>query len=339
MRRKGWWAGAMAVTCLLACATPGTSPTTTRSVTGAGAAVPPARAHHRLVTVPGAGVRLVGGSTRADTGYAWFDDTWTHRAGAWRPGPALPFRRSSHALAWDRARSELFLLGGVGGRGTAADGTVWVEDESGWSARHDVPGEGWAEPAACYDRERERVVVFGGWDAHQELRGDTWEWDGMEMRQVADARSGPGPRAGHEIAWDPVGARCLLFGGRTATGLKADTWAWDGASWVRLDAEGPPPRWFFGMTAADDRDVVVLYGGTAEDEPLADTWIWDGTTWTQVDVPGPPARGMSRIAFDGERVVLFGGRRPRADPPEGEWSFEDMADTWLFDGREWARGP
>lgn len=125
---------------------------------------PSARAHHRLVSLPEGGVHLVGGSTRTDSGYVWFDDVWTRRPDHdWQPGRPLPFPRSSHALAYDRGRAELFLLAGIGDRGSQADGSVWTRDETGWRERVRVPGEGWAEPAACYDRSRGVIVVFGGW--------------------------------------------------------------------------------------------------------------------------------------------------------------------------------
>jgi len=294
---------------------------------------PPARAHHRLVSHPDGRILLVGGSTRLDTGYAWFDDVWSREAGTgtWSRVDGLPFRRSSHALAYDRARGEVVLLGGIGRSGDPAGGTVWVGDGRGWESRAELADEGWAEPAACYDRSRKRVVVFGGWDGANEFRGDTWEWDGREMVRVSTA--GPAARAGHEIAWDPVSRRCILFGGRGDAGFLTDTWAWDGDAWRILTEEGPPARWFFGLATADAWGTVVLFGGATAAGDLADTWTWDGSSWTRVDATGPPPRGMSRIAFDGERIVLFGGRqRSDGDPP-----FTDLSDTWEFDGERWSR--
>ena len=293
---------------------------------------PAARAHHRLVSHPAGQILLIGGSTRTDTGYAWFDDAWTWRHDRWTRSASLPFTRSSHALAYDEARREVVLVGGIGAWGDSASGELWTRGDEGWRQRAVTPEDGWSEPAACYDRERERVVVFGGWNRDNEFRGDTWEWDGRDLSRVAD--SGPEARAGHDLAFDPVSRRCILFGGRGDGGFLAGTWAWDGEAWREVAVDGPPPRWFFGMTTADDWNRVVVFGGATDDGGLDDTWVWDGTTWNRVDTPGPPARGMSRIGFDGEQVVLFGGRQRRqgASAP-----FVDLDDTWLFNGERWTR--
>jgi len=295
---------------------------------------PPARAHHRLVSIPPGEVLLVGGSTRADSGYVWFDDVWSWRANAasWISASPLPFTRSSHALAYDPARSEVVLIGGIGGPGDSGRGGVWISAGEDWQRRDEVSGDGWAEPAACYDRVRERVVVFGGWDRDNQFRGDTWEWDGRNLERVTS--SGPGGRAGHDMAFDPVGGRCLMFGGRGVDGFLTETWAWDGEAWemVATSAESPPPRWFFGMATDDRRDRIVVFGGASGAGGLDDTWEWNGAEWARVDAPGPPARGMGRLAFDGQRVVLFGGRQSRAGRPP----FADLADTWAFDGERWS---
>lgn len=45
----------------------------------------------------------------------------------------------------------------------------------------------------AYDEERERVVLFGGYQDHGGNRlGDTWTWDGKQWRQAA--RTGPSAR-------------------------------------------------------------------------------------------------------------------------------------------------
>lgn len=175
--------------------------------------------------------------------------------------------------------------------------------------------------------------MFGGWDRDNEFRGDTWEWDGENL--VLAARSGPAARAGHDRAFDAVRDTCILFGGRGVDGFLTDTWAWDGETWeqVASGAEGPPPRWFFGMATADAWERVVVFGGATDEGDLADTWEWDGSAWSRIDTTWPPARAMSRIAFGGEHVILFGGRQGRPGSPP----FTDLADTWRYDGEQWSR--
>ncbi|MCA8972013.1 MAG: hypothetical protein KDC95_19655, partial [Planctomycetes bacterium] len=57
-------------------------------------------------------------------------------------------------------------------------------------------------------------------------------------------------------------------------------------------------------------------------------WKHDGTAWSQlVLTPSPPLRYESAIAFDGTRILLYGG--------QGNTSA--LADFWAFDGVKWTQ--
>lgn len=294
---------------------------------------PDARAHHQLVHHPGeARTYLIGGSTPGEDGYRYFDDVWAWDGAEWIPDSPLPFPRSSHRVVHHVRRNSLILFGGGFGQAVRSEGVLWERGPGGWRAVGGHFRAGRSEPGLCYDRARDRIVVFGGWDVEGRYRGETWEWDGEELVQADSA--GPEARAGHAFLFDPARETCLLFGGRGEGGYLGDTWEWDGGAWRRIDVAGPSPRWFFGAAEDPERGRIVVFGGAGPDGDLDDTWTWDGARWERADrerAARPPARGMPKLAWDGSGVLLFGGRQ------QGEEGFDDLSDTWRLEGGSWER--
>lgn len=225
------------------------------------------------------------------------------------------------------ARGDVVLFGGETAAGLS-DAT-WVF----------TPGVGWREqalavrPAArsghalAFDPLRGEVVLFGGGDGTTRL-DDTWLFDGVAWRRASPTTR---PTARHTcMAWDPIGARVLLFGGVDAGGNALDdTWSWSGRDWQQLAPVPHPPAargvatW--AMATDVQRGTIVLAGSARPSSLLADTWLWDGARWTQSASTGPTWRADHALAFVNGRTVLFGG-----------WSYNGRPlDTWGFDGSQW----
>src|SRR5262245_47897547 len=101
-----------------------------------------------------------------------------------------------------------------------------------WAPSHRLPPR--SSSAVAYDSARERVVLFGGSAAHQEL-ADTWEWDGSAWIHRQPSTSPPA-RFAHCMAYDSARRRVVLFGGRDAnSALLNDTWEWDGTDWTQVN--------------------------------------------------------------------------------------------------------
>jgi hypothetical protein len=233
-------------------------------------------------------------------------------------------------------RNSLILFGGGFAQAVRAEGVIWEWRDGVWKAVDGNIAAGRSEPGMCYDRHRNRLVMFGGWDAASNFRGDTWEW--LEPGLVRVDSAGPDARAGHAFAYDPVGRRCLLFGGQGAQGYLADTWEWDGRTWRQRDVRGPSARWFAAAVTDPEHQRIVIFGGRGPDSArlgrdasgdLGDTWVWDGRSWEQLAGAGPQPRSGARMAFSGETIVLFGGREER---PEG---FHDRNDLWELRADRW----
>ena len=174
-----------------------------------------------------------------------------------------------------------------------------------------------------------RVLLMGGHVFEAGARGDLWELRDGNWRLVSDDDDEPGPRWNHALSSDGVGV--LLLGGEDdATGtrrLLGDAWRWQ-QSWAIEDGDGPSARARHALAYDQVRHRVVLFGGAIAGDTAGDTWEWNPDTggWTEHAATGPSPRRDHAMAFDGERVVLFGGLA------EGY-----LGDTWTFDGVTWTR--
>ncbi|MFY9343148.1 MAG: hypothetical protein WAT39_11695, partial [Planctomycetota bacterium] len=259
------------------------------------------------------------GAFPGDT-WEWDGATWSLRSTS---GPAS---RYGPQMAFDIARNRTVMFGGVSYTGSPLgdtgdwDGTTWTQRSPATSP----PPRG--RGGMAYDRSRQRVVLFGGWDGGQ--RNDTWEWDGTNWVDVSPALR-PGPRFETGMAFDAVRNRCVVFGGfdpASSFGLYNDTWLWDGTSWVQaMPPVAPPARSETPLAFDELRGRIVLYGGVGGPWPtsiyyLADVWEWDGSTWLQRGT-GPGVRLDHGLAYDAvlQRLICFGG-----------WTTMIVDETWSY---------
>ena len=108
------------------------------------------------------------------TTHVWDGDTWLQRKATDKPP-----RRYQARMAYDAARGQVVLFGGVLELTTYAD--TWTWDGSNWTRQ---PGGAGPKPrfwhGMAYDSTRHQVVMFGGTRGSQDCYyGDTWTWDGV----------------------------------------------------------------------------------------------------------------------------------------------------------------
>jgi hypothetical protein len=234
------------------------------------------------------------------------------------PQPVAPSLRLRPAVAYDAARDEVVLFGGVSPFPTATFADTWVFDGANWTQRNTPVAplsRQWA--TMVYDSARQRLVMFGGyhWTGATwpwQMLGDTWEWDGTSWQQHTPATSPPA-RNQAGMTYDPVRERVVLFGGYFNNGSTIlnynDTWEWDGTTWIQLTPSTTTPSvrrgplLFFDAT----RGHVMMTGGafdlgTGNSAYKAETWEWDGSDWTQLAPPTDPA------ATNGESIVIDAAR-------------------------------
>lgn len=172
----------------------------------------------------------------------------------------------------------------------------------------------------AFDEARGELLLFGD--------GCLWAWRGGQwvLLDCGEPPEGPGPRTGCAMAYDARREVTVLFGGLSGD-LQEDTWEWNGAAWSQVDTGGahPSARYVHAMAFDDARGETLLFGGY-DGSFRDDTWTYDGA-WTQHSpINQPDPRVESAAAFDRVRrkVVMYGGTGP------------DNAQTWVWDGNDWA---
>jgi hypothetical protein len=112
-------------------------------------------------------------------------DTWELDGNTWKladtTGPAATGRLSP-GYAYDSKRGLLIIFGGAGDNGLLGD--TWSWDGKSWRKLSDTGPSPRAMGYMAYDKERDRVVLFGGRAGWPNDMNDTWEWDGKEWKQV-----------------------------------------------------------------------------------------------------------------------------------------------------------
>lgn len=234
--------------------------------------------------------------------WEWDGTDWTQRFPAHSPS------QYAFTLAYDSIHSRVLLCGGPLGRleTWAWNGTDWTDLTPATLPPYRV----W--PTIAFDSARARLVMFGGgFDGAGASFDDTWEWDGALWLQRTPAVTPP-MRARHEMAFDPVRGRTVMFGGTSASWyVYGDTWEWDGINWIqRFPVHSPRNRFEHSMTFDSLRNRVVLFAGGGNGSDDNDTWDWDGIDWTLRNTANRPLpRAYQSLTYDmaRDRLVMFGG--------------------------------
>ena len=249
----------------------------------------------------GMGYFLNGGLAELD------GDVWTPLA---PPLPA-PSGRVSHVFAYDEARAETILWGGVA-LGPTYSTETWRWDGAAWTQAFPVHvPPSMYEPSMCYDEARQRLVLHG--------QGQTWEWAGSDWLQRQPLHSPPS-RFHHAMAFDSRRQRTVLFGGEIGASSQSDTWEWNGVDWVQVGSNGPGVR-YPNMVFDRERARCVMLGfGLSGGVVGAE---FDGQSWTPAPVPAQQLDEIN-LAYDRQRgrVVCYSGRNQNGGVSGQTWSFE-----------------
>jgi hypothetical protein len=238
-------------------------------------------------------------------------------------------------MAYDSARARVVLFGGASLQPvTGPLNDTWEWDGQIWIQVGDIGPSPRVLHAMAYDAGRQRLVLFGGFAHDGEKNttfGDTWEWNGEYWTQVSD--TGPTARSDHAMTYDGSTGRVVLYGGTGGDnpGAAFETWEWDGEAWTQTENDiGPGDRTRHAMVYDEARKRVVLFGGqsgAADVLGKSDTWERSGGIWARVADTGPEPRHDHAMAYDGKRVILFGGFT----------GSDSNGATWQWDGKHWAQ--
>lgn len=152
--------------------------------------------------------------------------------------PSGPPVRVEPAVAYDRAGERLVMFGGGGNGGPTFD-DLWIYsgpcESGGWTPvpRTDPWPPARTKASLTYDRERQRLILFGGLGADDKPLGDTWALSGGTWTQLQPTTS-PSARARHGATYDPRRRRVVIVGGRTADGVTNEVWELGDDTWREI---------------------------------------------------------------------------------------------------------
>ncbi len=225
------------------------------------------------------GGELPGGTLSGET-WEWDGSDWALSAGL-NPEPVA---RRGAKLAFDINRQVCVLFAGISSAGVLND--VWEWDGSQWSDAS--PASGSSMPPArlnhgfVYDEQAGVCWLFGGeaGTANSDF-ADVWSWDGSAWTAYPNA-SGPDGRRALAMAYDPVNAQTIMFGGKDGGTVLNDTWSWDGSNWAQIQSGfRPSARYFLNDAMVFDgaSNRMLMFGGATNQQSYGDFWAFDGVEW------------------------------------------------------------
>jgi hypothetical protein len=304
----------------------------------------PAMAYNELA---GAGV-LFGGRGLEDPATALIhasNETWLWINNQWvQQHPAVaPPGRSAHGMTYDARRGRIILFGG---RRESTDvlgtwdfyGDMWKWQDGDWEQIQTATAPPAREyPGLAYDRERDKVILFGGYNVKADGRTsqalfDTWEFDGVDWRQV----SATGPEVAKPLlAYDAARKQTVMLGVGAENVTQMFVWNPATSAWDRVTATAPAtlPTCVNegGLVYDPHRERLIAVGGvcTLATSEIDEAWEWDGEKWTKIET-NPTTRFMAAaVAFDAvsRKLVRFGGFPAFSQTPDSS--------TYVLSDRTW----
>lgn len=143
----------------------------------------------------------------------------------------------------------------------------------------------------------------------------------------------PPARWGHDMIYDPVNQKIILFGGYGTSGILDDLWIYDyqEKSWIELyPVNNPPARHSHKLAYCPENQKIILFGGYGRNNALNDMWSYDysANNWQELNPENSPSPRMSHaMAYDSfnNKLILFSGYGVNADT----WVFDYDSNLWV----------
>ncbi|HEY4055085.1 MAG TPA: kelch repeat-containing protein [Kofleriaceae bacterium] len=282
--------------------------------------------------VPSAATKASGSGANSDgvtaRVYELVEHTFFHPFVLGDPQNGAPVERHSAAAAYadfGTTRGTFFFGGSSKALGVAPLGDFWLlqADASGELQWHMLPGGPSARSGAgmVFDKQRGKLVMFGGSDSTDTRLADVCEYDGTAWSPCTTLPSNdsyPSPRADTAFAYDPKDHVVVMWGGIGPQAQDAplppvydDLWTYDGSTWMKISNPFVPTAREGARFVWDARrERMVLWGATN-----TDTAIWElggphGTEWSFVpafDAPELPRGYSMLVQSPAGGIIAHGG--------------------------------
>jgi serine/threonine protein kinase len=225
--------------------------------------------------------------------------------------------------------------------------SVYAFEAGAWTMKlgEDAPGPTW-RMGACMAAVDGEILLFGG-RGDAEATTDTWTYDPNANVWTEKSGASPTPRTAAFAGSD--GHSAYVFGG----GNWNELWKYERSSgWKLMQGDGvsgsPPAR--SGDTLVWDGTRLLLFGGMQGESLVNDLWWYEpgANRWTRKKDDGAPGSPPPRISFgtawDGQRMLVFGGWSASHEALDELWAYDPETNAWEQrakpDGATWppARG-
>lgn len=281
------------------------------------------------------------------TTFAAFGELWRWRLAepekGWVRVPVLgprPTARSDAIWVWDSLRRNFLLAGGVDTAFTFLTDT-WRFDPGAlsWTDIGTTGLAGRFPQTGVYDKARDRVVRFGGWDTGFLPQQDTqlFDPDGKTWTTPSFSLALPLVRAGHGMAYDELRQLTIVFGGTTTAAVEiGDTWAYPVAGeWAeQLSTISPSPRRLMIMAYHPRLRGVVVSHGSFNGPIPGDGFLLTADGYRELHPTAPPDERDIVYAARADALggVAMHGGLDQINPP-----FPVLVETWILDRlEEWS---
>jgi N-acetylneuraminic acid mutarotase len=315
---------------------------------------PTNRYGHTLVyDISNSRIILYGGVIKSEGMSVWhINDTWSYYGNnqTWVPIKTIssPGLIAHHATTYDSVNRKIICFGGLTESGDVLNST-WIFDcdTNEWSkSSPSLEPSPRADSSMYYDSNNGKIILFGGHGSVGDsisYLNDLWVYDVNNNTWTRrESVNSPEARYGHRVVYDSLTCQAILFGGRTARGVRDEVWTYDYSnnSWQLID-QGLKPggRYWHTMAYNTNNHQVIMFGGRESEyistALLSDTWIYDimQNEWKQVTSSSiPPASTSACSVYDPviNQVVLFGGATKIAPTTitNETWTFTCEENNW-----------
>jgi N-acetylneuraminic acid mutarotase len=201
------------------------------------------------------------------------------------------------------------------------------------------------EHAMVFDSVNNKTILHGGFNMEELITlDDTWVFDSSSNTWTKKTSTiKPPPMNGHEMVFDSINEKIILYGG-------VQTWFYDYPTnvWTQVfPNENPHERNFHAMAFDQISGKVYLFGGFSEGDIDDAFWSYDYSTniWVELTcTTKPPSRYGHNLVYDAnnQQLLLYGGNSFEGLRTDF-WSYNSTTNNWTEltsatqpSGRKWS---
>jgi len=201
-------------------------------------------------------------------------------------------------LVFDEVNQEIVLFGGHWQFGYFEETWIFNVNDDTWTKLNTTvfPTQRYGH-RMVYSTKKQSIVLFAGhaYNVSDTVNNDMWIYDCLS-KEWSELITDPVPptRYWHDIAYDEVNEKIVMFGGRLNWfnfDCRGDTWEFDEETnqWNEISTEpNPGERMTFSMVYHEEAERIILFGGNENPYTSIFNDLWEynpkRSQWKQIDI-------------------------------------------------------